>query len=84
MDNNKPEPPEFITKKRVESAEDIYAELKKAQHESKVKAERSQLFIILWIGLGVMFSALSDKLSVMHWIIALIISGVYSFGFYKK
>ena len=49
----------------------------------KIEKDKNELFIILWIGLGFLFSVLREELLV-SWIAAIIIAAVYAYGFYKK
>ncbi|MDN3390151.1 hypothetical protein [Pseudoalteromonas sp. APC 3691] len=48
----------------------------------KIRKDKNEFFIILWIGLG-FFSVLKEELLV-SWIAANIIAAVYAYGFYKK
>ncbi len=85
MDKKKhPNEPGFITRKS-ELTEDELKELQwKAKKEERLAAERNQLFIILWIGIGLLLSAMADDVSYYHWLAALIASGLYSFIIYKR
>lgn len=49
----------------------------------KIEKDKNELFIILWIGLGFLFSVLREELLV-SWIAAITIAAVYAYGFYKK
>lgn len=49
----------------------------------KIEKDKNELFIILWIGLGFLFSVLREELLV-NWIAAITIAAVYAHGFYKK
>ncbi|MBH0057305.1 hypothetical protein I6F65_10045 [Pseudoalteromonas sp. SWXJZ94C] len=49
----------------------------------KIEKDKNELFIILWIGLGFLFSVLMEKFLV-SWIVAITIAAVYAYGFYKK
>lgn len=49
----------------------------------KIEKDKNELFIILWIGLGFLFSVLWEELLV-SWIAAITIAAVYAYGFYKK
>ncbi|WP_368882316.1 hypothetical protein [Shewanella algae] len=48
------------------------------------KKDREQLFIILWIFLGVVLTALLENSPILAWVIAVVSAGVYSQLFYKK
>ncbi|MFT6788913.1 MAG: hypothetical protein ACJAVX_002279 [Pseudoalteromonas rhizosphaerae] len=49
----------------------------------KIEKDKNELFIILWVGLGFLFSVLREELLV-SWIAAITIAAVYAHGFYKK
>ena len=49
----------------------------------KIEKDKNELFIILWIGLGFLFSVLREELLV-SWIAAVTTATVYAYGFYKK
>lgn len=49
----------------------------------KIEKDKNELFIILWIGLGFLFSILREEL-LISWIAAVTIAAVYAHGFYKK
>lgn len=49
----------------------------------KIEKDKNELFIILWIGLGFLFSVLREELLV-SWIAAITIAAVYAYGFIKK
>jgi hypothetical protein len=49
----------------------------------KIESDKNQLFIILWVGLGFLFSILSEEL-LSSWVAAITIAGTYAYGFYKK
>lgn len=48
------------------------------------KKDREQLFIILWIFLGVVLTALLENSTILAWVIAVVSAAVYSQLFYKK
>lgn len=48
------------------------------------KKDREQLFIILWIFIGVVLTALLENSPILAWVIAVVSAGVYSQLFYKK
>jgi|GEM_PF-2239197 len=85
MDKGKhPNEPSFITKKKEPTEDELKSLQWEAKKAEKLASERLQLFLILWFGLGFLFSAMSDKVSYYHWLAAIVISGIYSYGFYKK
>ncbi|WP_368484983.1 hypothetical protein ABZP26_12190 [Pseudoalteromonas sp. SD03] len=49
----------------------------------KIESDKNQLFIILWVGLGFLFSILSEEL-LSSWVAAIVIAGTYAYGFYKR
>ncbi len=49
----------------------------------QIEKDKNELFIILWVGLGFLFSVLWEELLV-SWIAAVTIAAVYAHGFYKK
>ncbi len=62
--------------------------LKRISQLSKLKQknanDRNQLFIMSWVGLGVILSLLMETNIVLAWVISTLVSAVYSYGFYKK
>lgn len=50
----------------------------------KNKNDRTQVFIILWILCGVTLSVLIEDSLILAWSIAIVLSAVYGYGFYKK
>ncbi|MCU8036969.1 hypothetical protein [Shewanella sp. SM69] len=50
----------------------------------KNKNDRTQMFIVLWILCGVTLSVLIESSLILAWSIAIVLSAVYAYGFYKK
>lgn len=72
-----------INKRVNPTPEQIETALKIASQIEKIESERNAIFIILWVGIGILFSALLDSL-VFAWTLAIVISAIYSKLLHKR
>ena len=72
-----------INKRVSPTPEQIETALKIASKIEKIENERNTIFIILWVGIGILFSALLDS-SVFAWVLAIVISAIYSKLLHKR
>lgn len=72
-----------INKRVNPTPEQIETALKIASEIEKIENERNTIFIILWVGIGVLFSALLDS-TVLAWVLAIVISAIYSKLLHKR
>jgi len=72
-----------INKRINPTPEQIEKALKIASEIEKIENERNTIFIILWVGIGILFSALLDSL-IFAWVLAIVISAIYSKLLHKR